>query len=86
MKRCTICGGRHFAASEYRHSRCGTPVPALECADCRALVLDEDVAVSDEERTSIRRANAVRSALAASGGSALAEVDELSTTHAAVCA
>jgi hypothetical protein len=86
MKQCKICGGRHFAASEYRHSRHGIPVPALECADCRALVLDENVALSEEERTSIRLAKAVRSALAASAGSGLPEADELPTTRAAICA
>lgn len=86
VKQCKVCGGRHFAASEYRHSREGSPVPALECADCRALVLDETVAISDEERTSIRLAKAVRSALAASAGSSLPETDELPTTQTTLCA
>lgn len=85
MNRCKICGGRHFAASEYRHSRHGLPVPALECADCRALVLDEAVALSDEERSSIRLAKAVRSSLVASGARCSPEVDDLPMT-CPVCA
>jgi hypothetical protein len=64
VKECRVCGGKLFAASEYRHSRNGGAVPALECADCRTLVLDEAVATSDAERSSIRLAKAVRAALA----------------------
>jgi hypothetical protein len=81
-RQCNICGGRDFAASEYRHSREGEPVPALECADCRALVLDETVAISEEQRTSIRRAKAVRAGLAASAAGGGPEVDERGATRA----
>jgi hypothetical protein len=71
-KLCSVCGGQHFANTEYRYARGVDPVPALECADCRAIVLDEALASSDQERHSVRLAAGVRSALVAARSSASA--------------
>ena len=47
----------------------GRRAPALECARCHALVLDEDAAGTDSERDSVKLAKAVRAAIGESGGS-----------------
>jgi hypothetical protein len=57
---CDICGGSTFVAAEYRAE--GVVAPARECAQCKALVLDEAVATSQEERDSVRIAAAARAA------------------------
>lgn len=57
---CDICGGDTFIAAEYRAE--GVVAPARECARCKALVLDEGVATSEEERDSVRLAAAARAA------------------------
>lgn len=58
--RCNICGCESLTATEY----CAGSVraPAMECSQCHAIVLDESVATSDEERDSVRMAVAVRAA------------------------
>jgi hypothetical protein len=61
--RCQICGGDVFTSTEYRTD--SVRAPARECAGCRALVLDEDAATSQEERHSVRMAVAARAACSA---------------------
>jgi hypothetical protein len=56
--RCTICGGESFRPTAYV-----TPsvhAVALECDNCSAVLLDERVARSDDERASVRLAIAAR--------------------------
>jgi tRNA(Glu) U13 pseudouridine synthase TruD len=63
---CPICEGETFAACEYVGR--GVRAPARECLRCRAVVLDENAADSDEARESVRIAKAVRRHVAAGGG------------------
>ena len=70
MAKCKVCEGSVFAAAEYRTLPGRAAVPALECADCRALMLDESVASSPDERDSIRLAKAARCALSATPAAA----------------
>ncbi len=58
--RCDVCGSESLTATEY----CAGSVraPAMECTRCHAIVLDEAVATSDQERDSVRMAVAVRAA------------------------
>jgi hypothetical protein len=59
--RCSVCASGSFDATQYRLDDGGT-VPALHCVACRALILDENAADSDEERASVRFAIAQRQA------------------------
>ncbi len=63
--RCTVCGGTRFVATEYNtgDGRTRVPAPALECVKCLAIVLEEGVARSDEERESVKMAIAMRAAV-----------------------
>jgi hypothetical protein len=63
--RCTVCGGSHFAATEYNTGDGAHRVaaPALECTKCKAIVLEEHVARTQEERESVKMAIAMRSAI-----------------------
>jgi hypothetical protein len=56
--RCKVCGHDELFETEYRTGK--LTAPALECAKCHALDLDERVAKSDEDRDSVRRAVAAR--------------------------
>ncbi len=59
--RCHVCGGRRFVSTEYKM---GTMhAPALACARCHAIVLEEAVARTEGERDSVRRAIALRKAV-----------------------
>jgi hypothetical protein len=55
---CSVCGGASFESCDYmaRTVSC----PALQCSNCRAITLDEDVARSHEERESVREMVAIR--------------------------
>jgi CheY-like chemotaxis protein len=61
LMQCNVCGGSTLFATEYIT---GSTVraPALRCAECDAIHLDEAVARSPEERESIRMAKAEREA------------------------
>ncbi len=63
--RCTVCGGTHFTATEYNTGDGAHRVaaPALECTKCKAIVLEEHVARTKEERESVKMAIAMRSAI-----------------------
>ncbi len=58
---CDVCGGREFVAAEYT-SEVGR-APAFKCARCGALHLSVDAASSEDERDSIKRAQALREAI-----------------------
>lgn len=57
--RCTVCGGEALFAAEYV-TQSTVRAPALRCAGCEALHLDEAIARSPEERESVRLAKAER--------------------------
>jgi hypothetical protein len=57
---CSVCGGEHFVAARYKMD--GVYAPALECARCHALNLDEAAARSVEDLDSVRMAVAARAA------------------------
>ncbi len=59
---CEICGAHEFAPAEYA-SDAGR-APALECTRCKALILDERAAYTEEERESVKLAKGVRAAIA----------------------
>jgi hypothetical protein len=59
--RCTVCGGSQFVATEYKTGE--MTAPAMECATCLAIVLEEGVARTDEERSSVKIAIALRAAV-----------------------
>ncbi len=58
--RCTVCGGDRFVSTEYRAG--SVEAPALECLTCGAVVLEEAVARTEEERESVKMAIALRKA------------------------
>jgi hypothetical protein len=57
---CNVCGGSRFLSTEYNTG--SKRAPALECTKCHALVLDQAVARTDEERESVKMAVALRTA------------------------
>jgi hypothetical protein len=58
---CKICSGVRFLVSEYK---VGTVrAPALECARCHALDLDESLVDTREARDLVRLAQAARAAV-----------------------
>ncbi len=59
LMRCTLCGGKVLFATEYVMQSAAI-APALGCARCEAIHLDEAVARSPEERESVRIAKAER--------------------------
>jgi len=59
--RCKNCGEREFLPAEYRSG--GVSAPAIECAHCHVLNLDEEAAHTEEERDSVRLAVALRVAV-----------------------
>ena len=59
--KCSVCGGAEFSATEYKTGE--TTAPALECVRCSAIVLEAAVARTDEERTSVKEAIAMRQAV-----------------------
>jgi hypothetical protein len=61
MWTCNVCGGTTLLRTEYRAGQ-GVVAPALACADCAAISLDESVAECDEERESVKLAKAARAA------------------------
>jgi len=58
---CSNCDGKSFIRTEYRMR--GLRAPALECASCHVLHLDEAAVRSEEERESVRLAVAERARL-----------------------
>ena len=58
---CKNCGERDFVPSEYRSGTVNAP--AMECAHCHVLNLDEEAARTEEERDSVRLAVALRVAV-----------------------
>jgi hypothetical protein len=73
--RCTVCGGSHFTATEYNTGDGAhrLTAPALECTKCKAIVLEEHVARTKEERESVKTAIAMRSAIQEAQASATSE-------------
>jgi hypothetical protein len=65
--KCTVCGKETFVRGEYRMD--SGAAPALECACCGALNLDEAVALTEWDRSSVRMAAAARAAVVESEGS-----------------
>jgi ribosomal protein S27AE len=55
---CPNCGSGVFVASEYKMQY--RRAPALECATCHILHLDEEAVASKEDRDSVRLAVAAR--------------------------
>jgi hypothetical protein len=78
--RCTVCGGTRFVATEYKTGE--VTAPAMECASCSAIVLEEGVARTEEERSSVKIAIALRAAVqdASPTEPALDDADEV-TAH-----
>jgi hypothetical protein len=60
MRTCDSCLGKNFTAAFYPTA--GVWLPALECARCGSLLLDEELARSDEERAQIADAIEMRKA------------------------
>ncbi len=60
---CEVCGYGHFVAAEYA-TQVGR-APALECARCGALNLDENAASNDAELASVRFAALTRAGIVA---------------------
>jgi hypothetical protein len=62
---CSVCRGRWFALCRYmtRTASC----PALECANCHAITLDENVAASAKECESVREMVAARARIYCDG-------------------
>ncbi len=58
--RCEGCGGDRFVSARYNLG--AIRAPALECANCRVLILDEAIARSEDERAAIRQAIVLRKA------------------------
>jgi hypothetical protein len=56
--RCTNCGGSELERAEYKMS--SGRAPAWSCSKCSTLLLDPDLARTDEERDSVRLAIAER--------------------------
>ena len=61
VMRCTVCGGTRFVATEYKTGE--MTAPAMECASCLAIALEEGVARTEEERESVKIAIALRAAV-----------------------
>jgi|GEM_PF-427485 EAL domain-containing protein (putative c-di-GMP-specific phosphodiesterase class I)/ActR/RegA family two-component response regulator len=70
--RCPQCDGDVLIAAEYV-TKSTVRAPALKCARCKMLHLDEAVARSPDERESVRMAKAERAALSASDSNLAAE-------------
>ena len=62
---CNVCGCSDFLPAEYKSEI--ARAPALECARCHALVLDEGAAATEEERESVKLAKAIRAEIIAGG-------------------
>jgi hypothetical protein len=60
---CEVCGGDAFLMCDYVTS--STTCPALRCVKCGAIMLDEEVARSSEERESVRELKAARARILA---------------------
>ena len=60
---CEVCGWDRFERAEYA-CEAGN-VPAFACVRCGAVALSEDAATTEEERTSVRLAIAIREAICA---------------------
>lgn len=58
---CNVCGHGRFVSTEYNTG--DLRAPALECASCHTLVLEEGVARTEKERESVRMAIALRAAV-----------------------
>lgn len=63
MNACTTCGGMHFEPAEYLR-RGARPAPALACAHCGTLLLDESIARSDIDLAAVRAAQRGREEVA----------------------
>jgi hypothetical protein len=59
--KCGVCGGTKFVSTEYKTGEMNAP--ALECSTCLAIVLEECVARTEEERESVKTAIALRAAV-----------------------
>jgi hypothetical protein len=55
---CSVCDGETFVSCEYRAPTASCR--ALECTNCHAITLDEEVARTAKERQSVREMVAVR--------------------------
>jgi hypothetical protein len=71
--KCSVCGKESFIRGEYRMD--GGTAPALECTTCGALNLDEAVAETPFDRSSVRMAAAARAAVMESEGDVRAAED-----------
>ncbi len=56
---CNVCGSSRLGKGRYR-TPSGVMAPAWECRDCLAILLDDSVAESEDERDSVRIAKAAR--------------------------
>ena len=71
--KCSVCGKESFIRVEYRME--GGAAPALQCTCCGALNLDEAVALTERDRSSVRMATAARAAVVESEGNVDAAED-----------
>jgi hypothetical protein len=55
---CRTCGGVRFVPTEHKTKEAS--VPALECVECHALNLQENVANSEKKRDTVREGKAAR--------------------------
>jgi hypothetical protein len=80
--RCESCGGWHFSSTEYNLE--SVRVPALQCAGCGVVLLDETLARSEAERVAVRRAIDARQAIVEGAvPSRATEAETLRLLHAA---
>ncbi len=59
--KCCVCGGGRFVATEYKTGKMSAP--AMECVNCLAIILEEGLARTEEERESVKLAIAMRAAV-----------------------
>jgi len=79
--RCEGCGGERFVSTEYNLG--ASRAPALECASCHVLVLEEGLARSEDERLAIRQAMALREAVRRSSTRTIADAQTVPLMPAA---
>jgi hypothetical protein len=78
---CESCGGDRFVPTQYNLG--DRQAPAMACASCKVIVLDEELARTEDERSAIRRAIALRRAAVHAATSASADAETVPLMPAA---